>query len=143
MAPTERTFVVRVFETLAASPVKRKVAMDNGNGSHSHQNRLPMPAYRHPEVRQTELRHIVGILLQRSPELFSDISALTAPPPVDERAINDGYGPYGHDFTRTTWNRLATDIVASTEEIRQALEYHRKRSKMKDKVYEATGADLS
>lgn len=97
--------------------------------SGSLQERHPMPAYREAETRQTAIRHLVGILLQRSPELFEDVTTLTAPPPVDERAIEEGYGPYGHDFTRNTWNRLVTDVVASEDEIRSAFTYWKEAKK--------------
>ncbi len=82
--------------------------------------RRPMPAYRAPEARATAIKEFVATLLRHSPELFDDVSRLTVPPPPDQRAIDSGYGPFGHDYARNTWNRLATDVVATEEEIREA-----------------------
>lgn len=81
-----------------------------------------MPAYREPKAREAAIKELVGILLRNSPGLFENLSALTKPPPVDQRAIDSGYGPFGHDYAKNTWNRLATDVVATEEEIRRALE---------------------
>ena len=96
----------------------------NNNGSGSATENSPMPAYRDPGSRREVIRHLVGILVQRDPSLFDDVSVLTQPPAVDQQAIDAGYGPYGHDFTRNIWNRLATDVVATEEELRDALSYH-------------------
>ena len=82
----------------------------------------PMPAYRDPEVRAVTIRKLVGILLEQHPELVDDLAALTSPPPVDERALAAGFGPYGDNFELRLWNHLASDIVPTEEEIREVIE---------------------
>jgi len=89
---------------------------------HRHSSeRVPMWAYRDLETRKQEIRQIVGFLYMRQPALFDDIDQLAEPPAPDERAIAEGYGPYGHDVDKNTWNHLVTDVVAKPEEIRAAL----------------------
>jgi hypothetical protein len=83
--------------------------------------RRPMPAFRDPAIRRREIAHLVGILYKRSPTLFDNIERLTSPPPIDHRALAEGYGPYGNDFARNVWNHLAADVVATSDEIRNAL----------------------
>ncbi|NNN22176.1 MAG: hypothetical protein HKL80_09280 [Acidimicrobiales bacterium] len=83
--------------------------------------RKPMPGYRDPIARRDEIVHLVGALMLNVPYLLDDLAALTVPPPPDERAIQAGYGPYGHEYKLIVWNHLARDVVATEEEISAVL----------------------
>lgn len=84
--------------------------------------RRPYPAYREPEARQRAIRGFVRALLDAQPDLFEDMAQLTTPPPVNQRALDEGYGPYGHNYVHNTWNWLASFVVATEDEIRSAYE---------------------
>ncbi len=99
-----------------------KGTMMAGETNEPSSERQPMPAFRNAETRRKEIANLVGYLLKRSPELLEDVHVLTTVPAPDERALSEGYGPYGHDYVRAAWAHLARDVVASEDEIRSALE---------------------
>lgn len=103
----------------------------------SPEQREPIEVYRHdPVLRRQMLFSRLSVIMDLRPELLDDPAVLTEPPEPSVASEASGYGPYGYDMVLANWNRLATEIVASEAEIREAFEAMRDRPSIDDWVEE-------
>ena len=83
--------------------------------------RSPMPAFRHGSVRRKAILDIAGIISTHWPDIANP-RTLSCSPPVSEWSIAAGNGPFNGDQRLIAWSVIADDIVATQEELQEALQ---------------------
>ncbi len=85
-------------------------------------SREPAPLFRDPDCRARTIRAIVGVIRKSMPELLSDTDQLVTPAPLN--SIKPSFRIYDPHDGRLDWklrDYLALDIVASVDEVEQAI----------------------